>query len=59
MYTFETFYIAEHDGYGYRILQDGNTIITQEYEPDAEGYIAMSMEVAHAKAQEIIIRLQG
>ena len=57
MYTYKLFEI--NNGYGYNILWDENIFIHQEYEPDTDGYVVMTKELAEEKAKIIIKRIVG
>lgn len=46
IYPFET-------GFGFNILQDGNIIIHQDYNPDFGGYVLMDEETATRYAIEL------
>lgn len=55
MYTIEIF---EHEeGYGYRILQDGNAIAEQPYAPGLEGNTPMSEAEAQSFAEDHLARV--
>lgn len=57
MYTYEIYNVD--GGYAFNIMCDGNVIITQEYLPDAEGYVAMTENQATHNAKTIINRIEG
>ena len=57
MYTYELFEIS--GGFGFNILRDGNTVITQEYQPDTDGFTIMDEETAIFYGNTILARMQG
>lgn len=57
MLQYELF--AVQDGFGYRILSDGNTIIQQDYAPDKPGFVVMTFEEASSEAQTVLARIEG
>lgn len=57
MYTYEL-YEMQPGKFGFRIKYDDNVLIYQDYQPDVEGNVLMSKDVAEAQAQIIIGRLQ-
>lgn len=55
MYTLE---IYQHDeGYGYRILQDGNAIAEQPYAPGLDGNTPMSEAEAQTYGEDHLVRV--
>lgn len=57
MLTYELFSVE--DGFGYRILSDGNTIVQQDYAPDKPGFVVMTNDAAIFEAQVVIARIEG
>ena len=56
MLTYELFPIE--GGFGFKILQDGNTIIYQEYSPDRDGFNIMTEEEATLMASIVLERVK-
>ena len=57
MYTYELFEV--NDGFGFNILRDGNSVISQIYQPDTGGFILMDEETAISYANVILLRMRG
>lgn len=55
MYEYELFPVE--NGYGYKILHNGNVIQVQEYMPRVSGFVVMSEDEAKAEALVLIARL--
>lgn len=54
-YTYEIYEVE--GGFGYRILQCGNAIIVQDFNPYMSGFAPMTEEEAHLYGNEVLQRV--